>query len=393
MPAVLGAALGWPGTAGAAPQVLTVAGTGVAGSSGLGGPATSARLDQPAGIALDGAGDVFVADTDNCRVEEVPAAAGTHYGVAMVAHRLYTVAGTTCTATHAIGYPTGVAVDAAGDLFVADATGDRVLELGAGHGSRLHTVAGTGSPGSAGEGGPAGTAHLDDPTGLAVDPAGDLFIADTENCRVEEVPAAAGTHYGVAMTAGRLYTVAGTGTCGMTGLGGPAGAAELSNPTAVAVDAHGDLLIADRGTGTVVELAAVAGDDYGTTVGAGDLAVVAGLGTYASYLDDGFAATGYAAEVNFPYGLAVAANGDLYLTDSEERVVRVVPAVSGTLFGRQMSAGDLYTVVGALPTGTGDDKTKWVTANVTTPYGIAVDAKGDVYFSDRGADEVREVRP
>ncbi len=161
----------------------------------------------------------------------------------------------------------------------------------------------------------------------------------------------------------------------------------------MAVDAQGDLLIADRGAGTLVELATAAGDHYGTTIGAGDLAVVAGAGTFAPYLNDGFSATGYAAEVNLPYGLAVAADGDLYVADTYERVVRVVPAVSGTLFGRQMSAGDLYTVVGALPTGTGGDQTKWVTAAVTTPYGIAVDAKGDVYFSDRGADEVREVRP
>jgi hypothetical protein len=392
LPAVAAATLVASGPSGAAPQVVTVAGNGVPGSSGAGGPATSARLDQPGGIAVDGAGDLFVADTDNCRVVEVPAASGTHYGVAMTAHRLYTVAGTTCAAAHGVGHPTGVAVDGAGDLFVADATGDRVLELGAARGARLHTVAGTGSPGSAGEGGPAAAAQLDDPTGVAVDAAGDLFIADTDNCRVEEVPAASGTRYGVVMTTGGLYTVAGTGTCGMTGLGGPAAAAQLANPTAVAVDAQGDLLIGDRGEGTVVELAAGAGDHYGTTIGAGDLALVVGAGTYAPYLADGFSATGYAAEVNFPYGLAVAADGDLYVADTGERVVRVVPAVSGTLFGRQMSAGDLYTLIGALPTGTGSDQTKWVTAQVTTPYGVAVDAKGDVYFSDRGADEVREVR-
>ncbi len=390
--AALAAALVGSGPAGAAPQVVTVAGTGVPGSSGVGGPVTSARLDQPQGIALDGGGDLFVADTDNCRVEEVPATSGTHYGVAMTAHRLYTVAGTTCAAAAGVGHPTGVAVDGAGDLFVADATGDRVLELGSSRGARLHTVAGTGTPGSAGAGGPATAAQLDDPTGVAADPSGYLFIADTENCRVEEVPAASGTHYGVAMTAGGLYTVAGTGTCGTTGLGGPAAAAQVWNPTAVAVDAQGDLLIADRGAGTLVELATAAGDHYGTSIGAGDLAVVAGAGTYAPYLNDGFPATGYAAEVNVPYGVAVATDGDLYVADTGERVVRVVPAVSGTLFGRQMSAGDLYTVVGALPTGTGGDHTKWVTAAVTTPYGVAVDAKGDVYFSDRGADEVREVR-
>jgi len=378
--------------AGASPQVVTVAGTGAPGSSGPGGAATSARLDQPSGITLDGAGDLFIADTDNCRVAEVPATSGDHFGLPMTAHHLYVVAGSRCGAGRGVGYPTGVAVDESGDLFIADASGNRVLELAPTQGAKPHVVAGTGTAGAAGVGGPATEAQLHEPTGIGVDGSGDLFIADTENCRVEEVPSSAGTHYGVPMTAGHLYTVAGSGTCGTTGMGGPASAAELQNPTAVALDSAGDLIIGNRGAGNVVEVATASGDHYGTTIGAGDLAVIAGAGTFAPYLDDGFAANGYAAEVNFPYGLAVASNGSLYLADTGERVVRVVPAVSGTVFGTQMSANDLYTVIGALPTGTGSDSTKWVNGHVTTPYGVAVDQQGDVYFSDGGAERVREVR-
>jgi hypothetical protein len=378
--------------AGASPQVVTVAGTGAPGSSGAGGVATSARLDQPSGITVDGAGDLFIADTDNCRVAEVPATSGDHFGLTMTAHHLYVVAGSRCGAGRGVGYPTGVAVDGSGDLFIADASGNRVFELASTPGAKPHVVAGTGTAGAAGVGGPASAAQLDEPTGIGVDAAGDLFIADTENCRVAEVPASAGTHYGEPMTAGHLYTVAGSGTCGTTGMGGPASAAELQNPTAIAVDSAGDLIIGNRGAGNVVEVASASGDHYGTTIGAGDAAVIAGAGTFAPYLNDGFAANGYAAEVNFPYGLAVASNGSLYIADTGERVVRVVPAVSGTLFGTQMSANDLYTVIGALPTGTGSTSTKWVNGHVTTPYGVAVDQQGDLYFSDRGGDQVREVR-
>jgi hypothetical protein len=400
---VLSAGLAFPAAA-AAPRPVTVAGTGATGSSGDGGPASAARLDQPSGIAVDASGDLFVADTDNCAVREVPASAGTHYGVAMRAHRIYTVAGVGCTeAKGSVGFPTGVAVDASGDLFIADMTGDRVYELPAAGGgralsasaraARLVAVAGTGHPGYSGNGGPAASATLDDPTAVAVDAAGDLFIADTSNCVVREVPASATTAYGQAMEARHIYTVAGTGTCGVTGLGGPAATAQLWDPTAVAVDGAGDLLIGDRGYGGVAELAVAAGTYYSTPIGAGDVAIVVGLGIFAPYLTDGLSATGFAAEANFPYGLAVAADGDLFIADTGERVIRVVPQTGGTVFGHAVSAGDLYTVLGAIPTGSNGDATKWVTAQVTTPYGVAVDSSGDLFYSDQGADVVRELSP
>lgn len=393
-----------PSPALAAASVTTVAGTGHPGTAGGTGAATSAELDGPTGIALDASGDLFVADTGACAVDEIPVASGTRYGVSMQAHHLYTVAGGTCgnrARPGAVGHPTGVAVDAAGDVFVADATGDRVLVLRPGHGrlgasardALVTVVAGTGRPGTAGLGGPAREAELDSPAGVATDASGDLFVADTEGCRLDEVPAAAGTNFGVAMQAHDLYSVAGTGTCGATGLGGPAAQADLFLPTAVAVDAAGDLLIANRGTGQVLEEPVAAGTYFGAPLGADDLGVVAGAGIYAPYLTDGLPARGTTAEINFPYGLAVAPDGDLYVTDTASSAIRQVPASDGAPFGRTVTAGDLYTLVGAVPTGPNDTGTRWVTTEVTTPYGIAVNRAGDVFYSDRGADVVREVRP
>lgn len=389
----------------AAVSVVTVAGTGHPGTSGAGGPAVAAELDGPTGIAVDAAGDLFVADTGGCAVDEVPATGGTRYGVTMQAHHLYTVAGGHCgsgSGAGAVGYPTGVAVDPRGDVFVADATGDRVLELrpggraplgSAGRAGLVSTVAGTGRPGSAGAGGPASAAELDGPTGVAVDAAGDLFVADTEGCQVDEVPAAAGTRDGTVMQAGHLYVVAGTGVCGTAGLGGPATEAELYTPTAVALDAAGDLFVADRGAGQVVEEPVVAGTYYGAPLGAGDLGVIAGAGILAPYLTDGLPARGTTAEINFPYGLAVAPDGDLYVTDTDSRAIRQVPAVAGAPFGRPLTPGDLYTLVGAVPAGNNDTSTRWIVTQLTTPYGVAVASDGDVLYSDRGADVVRRVSP
>jgi len=387
----------------AGPRVVTVAGSGRHGYRGNGGRATAAELDRPSGIALDRAGDLFIADTDNCRVQEVPAASGVHYGIAMRAHHIFTVAGTGCgrpAAPGAIGFPTGVAVDDAGDVFIADATGNRVWELTAAGDRRLApaarvrllvAAAGTGTAGAVGDGGPATSAQLSGPTGVAVDGAGDLFIADTSNCRVQEVPAASGVHYGVAMRAHHIFTVAGSGTCGTAGLGGPALEAQLFTPSAVAVDAAGDLLIADRGAGQVAELATTAGVFYGQAIGAGDLAVVAGVGTYGSYLTGGLPATGPTAEINFPYGLAVAPTGDLFVTDTAEKAIREIAAADGTSFGRQVSAGDMYTVAGGVPSGPNEDGTRWITTSMSAPYGVAVDAAGDLFYSDQQAGTVREI--
>jgi len=272
------------------------------------------------------------------------------------------------------------------------------LEAGAsaGHAARerpprLVDVAGTGVAGSGDTGGPADDAQLDDPQGIAVDRSGNLFIADTDNCRVVVVPARTGALFGRSVVGGHLDPVAGSGTCGTAGLGGPAPAAELWTPTAVTTDAAGDLVVADRGAGYVVECPVVTGTYYGVPIGAGDLGVVAGMGLYGAYLTGGLPATGTTAELNDVRGLAIGPGGTLFATDSSQRAIREVPAVNGTVLGRAVTAADLYTAAGAAPTGSGGDGTRWVLTTMLAPWGIAVDRSGDLYYSDRTADVVREI--
>ena len=193
------------------------------------------------------------------------------------------------------------------------------------------TVAGTGRAGFNGDGLVASAAQLDQPTGVAVDGAGDVFIADTADCRVRVVPARSATLFGQAMTADRIYTVAGTGVCGTTGQGGPMSSAQLWNPVAVTIDGAGDMLVADSGDQSVLLAPARTGIYYGTTIGGGDIGVVVGgTGSYGPYLADGLPATGPAAELNDPRGLAVGPTGALYVSDGFMHVIRVVPATSGS---------------------------------------------------------------
>ena len=256
-------------------------------------------------------------------------------------------------------------------------------------------MAGTGTAGFNGDGLDATASELDQPTGVAVDAAGDLFIADTANCRVRVLPAAAATLFGQAVTAGHLFTATGTGVCGSAGQGGPLRSAQLWDPVAVAVDAAGDLLVADSGDQSVLLAPVQGGTFYGSAVGAGDIGVVVGgSGGYGPYVADGLAANGPTAELNDPRGLAVGGNGALFVTDGFLHVIRVVPSTTGTLLGRTLNAGDLYSVAGALPVATpeGDnDGTRWVLTTMSTPVGVAVSPTGTIYYADAGLSMVRAI--
>ena len=260
--------------------IQTVAGTGVAGYNGDGIAATSAELNNPYGVAVDAQGDLFIADLQNNVVREVNA----------VTHLITTVAGTGVAGYNGDGIPAtsaelddpiAVAVDAKGDLFIADDSNSRVREVSAATGL-ISTVAGTGGFGYNGDGISATSAELNFPVAVAVDSAGNLYISDFENQRVREVSAATGL----------ISTVAGTGVAGYNGDGIAATSAELNFPSGLAVDAAGDLFISDSHNNLVREVNA----------GTGLISTVAGTGT-AGYNGDGIAAT--SAELNSPAGLAV----------------------------------------------------------------------------------------
>jgi hypothetical protein len=392
-----------PGSTADAPGATTLAGTGSPGSGGAGQRAGSAQLDAPVAVAEDRSGDLFIADTGSCRVQVVPARTGTAFGVHLRAGTLTTLVGGSCQTPALHPEPSALAVDSGGDLFVAFGPEARVDELpirtttvsgrrvSAG---RLVAVAGTGTPGDVSNGGPADHSQLDDPTGLAVDADGDVLIGDTGNCRVAMVAAGDGTHFGVSMVGGHLYTVAGTGTCGSTGDGGPALQAELWDPGALAVDAGGDVLVADQGNRTIRELAAHTGTFFGVVLAADHLGTVAGEGSYGPYLQDGLSALGETAEINFPTGLAVDPAGDLYIADGSMHAIRFVPDTTTTLRGKTANADAMYLAAGALSSGgILDAKTSWVQTRMIDPTGLTLSPRGQLIYADSQADVVRELPP
>lgn len=327
--------------------VVAGSSSGAWGDSGDGGPATSALLNQPWGLALDGSGNLFIADQGNNRVQEVPAASGTQFGISMTANDMYTVAGSAA-----------------------------------------------GTSGSSGDGGPAASALLNTPNKVRTDHAGNLYITDSQNFRVQEVPVATGTQRGQSMTAGYMYTITGlAGTSTYSGDGGPATSARFVSPAGLALDAAGDLYISDDYTNVVREIPAASGTQWGRAMTANDIYTIAGnpavAGTGGSSGDGGPATS---AELNGPSGLGVDAAGDLYIGDTFNNRLQEVPVASGTQWGQSMTAGDMYTVIGSsMVQGDTGDGGPASAAELNWPAPVAFDAGGNMLIPDPVDSKIREV--
>ena len=252
--------------------VTTIVGNGMFGFSGDNGPAASAQIGAAGGVALDSAGNLFIADTANYRIREV----STGVITTIVGNGAGGFNGDNGPAASTnVSAPAAVAVDRAGNLYIADTGSNRIRRVSNGV---VTTVAGNGTLGFKGDNGPAISAQLYTPTGVAVDPAGNLYIADTFSNRIRRV------------SSGVITTVAGNGTAGFSGDNGPATFAQLSAPKSIAVDSAGNLYIADTSNNCIRK------------VSNGVITTVAGNGT-SGFSGDNGPATG--AQLSAPAGVAV----------------------------------------------------------------------------------------
>jgi len=379
--------------------ITTVAGIAV---NEEGARATNAWLERVAGIAVDGAGNLYVSENLANRVRRI-SPAGT----------ITTVAGTGSTGRRGDGgqgveaelnFPNGLAADRSGNLYIADSDNHVVRRLGTD--GILTTIAGTGRAGYSGDGGPATGAMFSFPFALAFDGAGNLYVADTGNHTVRRI------------SQGLITTVAGTGTFGV-GPDGPAGSSALATPQAIAADAGGAVFIAEIDGNRVRRVAG------------GAIATVAGTGQFGSTGDAGLARQ---ATLAAPSGIAVTADGTLFIAE-RNRVRRVANGTISTIAGlggfgflgenepaipsrlafaehlaldasgtrlyivdaannriRIIDAGGrISTVSGSAPNPVQNVPAN--TARIHTSAGIAADARGNLYFAERFANRVRRISP
>ena len=279
--------------------VTTIAGTGVAGFSGDGGPAVNAQVSQPSDLCVDAAGNVYFDDDQNFRVRKINAATGVISTVA--GNGTTTYAGELVLAVNAGIYrPEGITVDA-NNLYISLPTKNRIVkvELASGY---LYSIAGTGVAGFSGDGGPAFNASFDYPDGLSVTATGEIYVADFHNHRIRKINAA-----------GIVTTVAGNGTGGFTGDGVLAISSGLYYPTGVFADNAGNIFIADRNNHRVRKV----------TAATGIISTVAGSGV-AGFGGDGGDATSPCTKLTSPQRVRMDAAGNLFIADQGNLRVRKV---------------------------------------------------------------------
>jgi uncharacterized protein (TIGR03437 family) len=334
--------------------------------SGDGGPATNAQLSFPMGAVVDSAANLYFADSENSRVRKV----SDGIIVTVAGNGTFGFSGDKGSATSAaLNNPLGVALDTSGNLYIADHDNNRVRKVSTN--GVITTVAGSGTQGFSGDGGLATAAQLNGPSGVAVDSSGNLYIADTDNDRVREV------------SNGAITTVAGNGVPGpsngipggrpyggFSGDGGPAIDAQMSSPTAVAVDRAGNFYISDYDNNRIRK---VSNGIIATVAGNGPNGGISGFG------GDGGPAT--SAQLNEPWGIATDSAGDLYIADAGNQRIR------------RVSSGVITTIAGdGMPAYSGDNGPA-VNAGLNGPTGIAVDSLGIIYVSDTRNSRVRILTP
>ena len=384
--------------------ITTIAGTGAGGYSGDSGPATSAKLNSSEDVDVDGAGNIFIADTGNNIIRKIDAATQIITKLAGAAG-LPGFSGDGGNANAAkLNYPSGIAVDVSGNIYIADENNCRIRKITASDG-KINTIAGNGTCAYAGDGGQATSANINYPKGVAVRSTGDVIISDAYNKTIRKVdivqiistfpgtvagqglngPAGITPDYDTAQKKLFLYiadtannrirkldtvsrtvvTVAGTGTSGSTGDNGLATSALLSAPQGVFLDTAGNIYIADTNNHKIRKV----------TAATGIITTVAGTGI-AGYSGDGGQAT--LANLKSPKAVFADSLGNVYIADSGNNIIRKVTAATGsiTLFA---GGGGFW------------DNPSPTQLSLSAPEQIFVDAAGNVYFADTGNHRIRKV--
>jgi trimeric autotransporter adhesin len=337
--------------------ITTVAGTGKSGYSGDGGQALLAQFYGPHGVAVDASGNIYIADTYDNRIRMVTKSTGIITTVAGTGVDVYS--GDRGQATSAqLSNPHGIAVDASGNIYIADSYDHRIRMVTV-NSEIITTIAGTGVSGYSGDGGQATSSQLSNSSDVAVDASGNIYLADSSNSCIR-----------IVKSSGVITTIAGSGVHGYSGDGGQATSAQLSDPHGVAVDVLGNIFIADSSNSCIRMV----------TKSTGIITTVAGTGV-SGYSGDGGQAT--SSQLSKPNDIAVDLSGNIYIADTYDNRIRMVTKDSRII----------TTVAGTGVSGYSGDGGQAVEAQISRPRGIAVHPNGKLYIADSTNNCVRIISP
>ena len=334
--------------------ISTFAGGSFASGTGDGGPATNGHLLSPSGVCTDKFGNIYVADQNDCRIRKIDTAGiiTTVAGRGPGGASFYGDGGQADSAR--ICYPEGVAVDTAGNIYIADQNNNAIRVV---RGGIIHTLAGNGIAGDTVNGGPATAARLWHPADVAVDKYGNVFFVDQDNHKMKRID-----------TAGIITTIAGTGVPGYNGDGIAADTALLNFPQGIAVDTFGNVYIADFYNSRVRKV------DMTT----GLISTIAGTGVGGATAGDGGPAT--AATIWDAAAVGLDKMGNIYLTDFYNFKIRKIDPL-----------GNISTIAGNDTSGFTGDCGPATNAEMSFAQGVTADDSGNVYIADFANSRVRKV--
>ena len=327
--------------------ITTVAGSYSARNTfaGDGGAATSAGMYNPANIAFDSANNLYICDYNNNRVRKVTNTTG--------------IISTVPTPSVTLNKPADIKFDSLDNLYIAEADGQRIRLVTASTGV-VSILAGTGSSGSSGDGGLATLATFSNPRGIALDSAGNIYIADWGNHVVRKITVSTGI---ITRFAGTLST------SGYSGDGGAATSARISYPWGVNIDSANNLYIAEWGNHVIRKV----------ILSTGVISTVAGIGTQNGYTGDGGLAT--SAKLANPRGCVVDTAGNIYIADTVNNVIRYVAA----------STGIITTIAGTTVAGYSGDGGLPTSAQINGPEGVGISKTGELHIADGGNSVIRKI--
>lgn len=363
-------------------SIYTIAGSGEPGFGGDGKDSRSAMLNEPKGVTIDGKGNIYIADSENCLIRYVDKE-GTINTIAgsvvplphdedkveqlLYQRELGTVSRKEGLAAESIGddgparsaklrFPSALAIDQVGNIYITDTYNHRARKVDISTGI-ITTIAGNGQDGFGGDDGPAIEASLSEPSGIALDQEGNIYIADLMNHKIRKVDKITGI----------ITTVAGSGQGSFSGDNGPAIYAALAGPSGVALDKEGNIYIADTFNNRIRMV------DKNT----GFMSTIAGDGNIFRIGEKESSEK----SISRPYATAIDSNGDIYVTDSDNHLIRKI----------NRKTGEIVSVAGNGKAGFSPDDTPANEASLNYPFGIAIDSNDNIYIADTFNHRIRKV--